>query len=796
MVVGAAAGVGLTPLPWKLIDDSAIWTQNWPWVPKVTRYPELDYADTVCTLCEGGCGIKVRRVNEKQTVKVEGAVSAPINQGGVCPVGAAGPQYQYSLSRFQSPLKRIGGRGSGSWSKMTWAEALKEVGAKLAELKKQGRAHEVVMISGRNNSQVKELTSKFMTAYGSPNFIEMPGLNQSQSLAERAQFGWESGVGYDLENSKFVLSFGSGLIEGWGSPVRSIKAFSDWRGNGTKFVQIDSRASLTASKADNWIAVAPGTEGALALGLAHVIVKEGLYNKDFIKNSAFGFEEFQAMVLKDYTPKKVAAITGAPEESIIGLAREFAKAGQAAAIGGKGRGAMPTPVYELMAVMSLNALVGNINQKGGVIIRKDAPLTAWPEITPDETAQKSLAHPRLDLAGTPQYPMSGSLLNNLVESINENRMYPVSVLILDQADPAFFGADPGSFSAALTKIPLVVTLSSFANDSSIQADIVLPETGNFEGAVDVINPPTIPYPLVGMADPVIDSYFDARPAGDIIIGLAKSVGGSVKDSIPYKSYQDMLKQRAAGLLTAGRGKVAEAGGEAPGAEFGLKSKAGAFKNEKEFLKALTAGNFWYDPQFTYGDLTEAFKTPSGKFEFVSQTLQSALFDFVAEKGESAALAALGITAGGDQLFLPHYEPYTPTDLNSQFPLVMAPVEQFKLVANSFGNAPYLTKVLEDITLKENDLVVEINPHTAHDLHLKEGDRATLKTGRGKLTVRVHLFEGARPGVVYAPIGLGHNGFDLYLRGKGANPMEIVEPVIDPLSGQAVWWGTKANLIKV
>ena len=121
-VVGAAAGVGLTPLPWKLIDDSAIWTQNWPWVPRVTRYPDIAYSPTVCTLCEAGCGVNIRLVNDKNTIKAEGLENAPSNQGSVCPIGAAGPQYQYNLARFRSPLKRIGSRGSSGFAKISWEE--------------------------------------------------------------------------------------------------------------------------------------------------------------------------------------------------------------------------------------------------------------------------------------------------------------------------------------------------------------------------------------------------------------------------------------------------------------------------------------------------------------------------------------------------------------------------------------------------------------------------------------------------------------------------------------------------
>ena len=185
----------------------------------------------------------------------------------------------------------------------------------------------MAMISGRTNDLTARLAGRFMEAYGSPNLIGMPTLKVSKSLAENAQFGKTDSIGYDLENSKYILSFGCGLIEGWGSPVRSIKAFSSWRGDKkAKLVQIDNQATLTASKADEWIAVIPGTEGALALGLAQVMVEKGLYDKDFVAENCFGFDEFAAVLAKDYTTKEVSAITGVSAEVIVKLAEEFAAA--------------------------------------------------------------------------------------------------------------------------------------------------------------------------------------------------------------------------------------------------------------------------------------------------------------------------------------------------------------------------------------------------------------------------------------------------------------------------------------
>jgi anaerobic selenocysteine-containing dehydrogenase len=633
-----------------------------------------------------------------------------------------------------------------------------------------------------------------MAAYGSPNFVEMPSLEISRAVAEKAQFGHTNQIGYDLGKASFVLSFGCALIEGWGSPVRSIQAYSSWKTKGgVKLVQVDTRASLTASKADDFVAAAPGTEGALALALAHVIIRDGLFKKDWVEAHAFGFEEFKNLVIREYAPKAVSELTGVPAEKIEALAKEFAKAKAPLALGGRGAGAAPTPVYELMAVMALNALVGNINQPGGVIVRRSLPLTPLAEAPVDDKAKTTLAMPRLDGALSAKYPLTPSILENLTDAILGGGPYPVNVVILDQANPAFFGANPSAFVAALAKAPLVVTFNSLADDSGMLADLALPETSNFDGPVEVTTPPSVPFPVFGAAGALTDTGFDAKPIGDILAGLAKAVGGSAAQALPFKNHAEMVQKAAEGLFSSGRGRVAK--GNLAADVFGQKDEPQKFKDVKEFQKALAAGRFWYDPGFTFGVLENTFLTPSTKFEFFSQTLQAALAGFVGEKGPEAAMVELGLKAKADQLCLPHYEPIAPKPSDA-LPLLMMPVEQLKMVTNARGNAPYLTKLLEDITLAGNELVVEIHPETAEKAHLYEGDLARLDTLKGAAHVRVHLFEGARPGVIYAPLGLGHRGFGYYLRGKGMNPMEFVDRTPDPLSGQALWWGTKANLTKV
>ncbi len=124
--IGVAAGTALSPLPWKLTDDLSIWTQNWPWTP-VPETGENSYVNSVCTLCPGGCGISVRKVDERG-VKNEGMKGHPVNQGGICALGLSGLQLLYGPTRIKTPLIRVGKRGEGQWEKISWEQAISETG--------------------------------------------------------------------------------------------------------------------------------------------------------------------------------------------------------------------------------------------------------------------------------------------------------------------------------------------------------------------------------------------------------------------------------------------------------------------------------------------------------------------------------------------------------------------------------------------------------------------------------------------------------------------------------------------
>lgn len=811
LMVGGAVGTTLTPLPWKLTDDIAIWTQNFPWLP-VPPVGEFLHAKTVCQLCPGGCGIEVRKVDDR-AVKIEGRSDYPINPGGICPLGAGGLQLLYNENvRFTGPMKRIGPRGSGQFKNISWDEALQELSNRIKDLRRQGKPESLVAVDGYpRGSSMALLIQRLLQAIGSPNYLGIPTVEDTYAMVNKLMLGREVPMAYDLENADFILSFGAGLIEGWGSPGRMINAWGLWREDPlkgkTKIVQIESRASNTASKADQWVAPLPGTEAALALGIAHVIVKEGLYDATFVQKHTFGFENwtsangkdhmgFKDLVLQKYSPVDVAKITGVDYEEIASLARAFAKAKAPIALCGKGKGNFNGSLFEFMAVQALNALVGNIDKPGGFLVHEPLPLGPWPNLEPDAVTRKGLEKNRLDQAGSKKYPFSQSLIHNLTQAVLEAADSPVDTLLIFSANPAYNLPDGGGFRRALKKIPYIVSFSPYQDETSFMADLVLPDHTYLEKIDDVAWPTGLQYPFYALSQPVVEPLYDTRNSGDLIIQLATMMGGAVGSAFPWKNYEESLKERAKGLFGAGGGLTRWE--DSPPVWKGFASRSAVksdYESFDEMWKQLKSNGFWYRPTHTFEKGQTRFDTPTGRFEFFSTPMELAVNDLAQGRSQELALQDLGIRAKGDEAFMPHYEATTTAVDREEYPLRMMPYELINLSSDWLPNPPYLKKTLFDHQLMKNESFAEINPKTAAEHNLQQGDRVIIQSPKGEVRVRVNLFEGAMPGVVYLPLGLGHTAYDDYQRGQGANPNELMDGGKDPLSGQSVWWDTHVRIIK-
>jgi anaerobic selenocysteine-containing dehydrogenase len=727
---GGAAGTALSPLPWKLMDDSSIWTQMWPWTP-VPEDGEASYVNSSCTLCPGGCGITVRKIDNR-AVKIEGMNGHPVNNGGLCILGLSGLQLLYGPTRVKTPLKRVGKRGQGRWEKISWKNAVSQVAETLGDLREKGQSHTVGFISDSDRGTVPRLFERFLTVYGSPNLMRTSSIIDSYELTLYLMQGAQALPGFDFENANFILSFGSGILDGWGSPVRMFRANSTWCNTGGKVIQIEPRLSNTAAKSDKWIPINPGTEAALALGIAHVIIKESLYDAEFVNYYSEGFEDWKRFVLDEYGPDSIATITGIDSTTIIALARSFARASKPLAICGRGQGTTPGSLNECIAVHALNALVGNINKKGGIFAVAEPDYISWPPVEMDASAAAGMQNDRLDGAGSKKYPFSRYLLNRLPQALNSGEPYPLNALFVSGTNPLYAMADSKAVKEAFDKVPFVVSFSSYMDETAQHADLILPNHAYLERYEDIPTPAGMPKPVIGLSRPVVEPLYHTKHTGDVIILLAKAMGGTLSDAFAWNNYDECLKQT-----------------------LGYK------------WQVMVEKGFWSYPDFFVQTHEESFDTVSGKFEFAPKETE-----------------------------LPQeFKPVGIEGNKTDYPLLLIPYDSIRLANGVIGDPPFVMKTVEDTVLKGTDVFIELNPKTAGEHGLREGQLAMLSTPVGNARVKVHLFDGIMPGIVALPRGLGHTAFDDYLAGKGINFNELMGPVEDSVSGLDAAWGIRVKLAK-
>lgn len=578
-VIGGGVGTALSPLPWKLTDDFSIWSQNWPWTPVPPQGP-VSYETSSCTLCPAGCGIAVRKVEER-AVKIEGQADHPINKGGICILGLAGTQLLYSPSRIKTPLKRKGSRGGNQWEKISWDQAITEVAEKLFEMRRKHQAHSLACFAGPGKGTGPRLFQRFLTAYGSPNFIQQATVADVYEMVFSKMMGKKRPVGFDIEATDFLLSFGAGILEGWDSPVRQFRANSGRKEKKGQFFQIEHRLSNTAAKADQWLAITPGTESILALGLAHVMVKEALYDESFVNKHTHGFDALLNLLITQYPPDKVSEATGVDPSSILSLARKFAAAKKPLAVCGRGQGATPGALAEVVAVQTLNTLTGRIQAAGGIWSVPEPKISDWPDIKMDRTAKEGSTKNRIDGAASKPFSDSPYLAHKFAENILSEAAYPIEVLFVAGANPAYTLPNTARVKKALDRIPFIVSFSSFMDETAQMADLLLPDHTYLEGYKDIIAPSGFHQPFIGLAKPVVEPQFNTQAAGDTLIAIAKAVGGTLSQSFPWESYAACLegtyKEQWEALLEDGFVMGSDPSGSA------LKSAIAAASGKIEFL---------------------------------------------------------------------------------------------------------------------------------------------------------------------------------------------------------------------
>src|SRR5580765_5492507 len=342
-----------------------------------------EWKPSVCPMCAAGCGMTVRVMEAdvettrngqagvvKMAVakKLEGNVKDPISQGGLCARGQASIQTTYHPDRLTHPMKRTGARGTGEFKEITWDEAIAELARQLDALAAAGNQKALAFLTRPHRGRGTALAGEFLKSFGAPAPIAHALF--ADDVLRRANgisFGHEQLPTVDLGRSRFALSFGADFLGSWNSPVAQSAAYGTMRqgrpGVRGAFVQVESRMSLTGASADEWVPVKPGTEGVLALGLAHAILA-GKRPAD--AGRAGAAIEGWTSGLPDYTPARVEQITGVAAKKIERIAHSLVELQPAVAFVGGAPLAQTNGLFHALAVNALNQLLGNVGQPGGI----------------------------------------------------------------------------------------------------------------------------------------------------------------------------------------------------------------------------------------------------------------------------------------------------------------------------------------------------------------------------------------------------------------------------------------------
>ncbi|NCC25339.1 MAG: thiosulfate reductase [Deltaproteobacteria bacterium] len=488
---------------------------------------------SVCGMCTVRCPIQVD-VLEGKAVRIQGNEFSGL-KGGLCARGAAGIALEQDPEKPQTPLIRAGKRGEGKWRAVSWDEALDHVADKLKEImaKHGGRS---VLWSDRGGP-FPDLHQAFMRAIGSPNYC-----NHDASCARNVQHGAQStigvgrkGVAYDLKNARHIILQTRNIMEAIN--VAEVNSVLDGMAAGAKLTVIDIRGTVSASKADNFFMIRPGTDYAFNLGVIHALIYENLYNKEFVDQFVDGFETLKEFV-KPYTPQWAAAETGTSAEAIVDLARQLSEAAPSVIWHPGWMVARYTDSFQVCrTAYIINTLLGAIGAKGGL------PFVN----TPKDVGRKGLKkladlfpkpeEKRADGVGWkyPQFDAGPGLVNLAYDAVATGEPYPVKAYLCFRHDPLMAMPDPEALKKKWEGLDLLVSITFSWSDTAWHSDVVLP-LSTYLARESIIAGKAGLKPQFFVRKRAQEPTFDSRADWEIICGLAKRLG---LDPLAFERIEDL-----------------------------------------------------------------------------------------------------------------------------------------------------------------------------------------------------------------------------------------------------------------
>lgn len=671
----AAAGAGVLSLTPDLLDFKK-WAHASADAP-VTVVP------TICNGCGNRCGI-FAYVKNGRLWKIEGNPEANGNLGVVCPKGHGYLHDLYNPHRLKGPLKRAGNR----FESISWEQAYKEISEKINLILMDSGPQSIFWVNYPQSNHMYAL--RLMHALGSPHYF-----THGSTCYTARNAGWVTTVGElpsnDLSNSRYIIIVGRNPAGG--IDLGQVKRIVEAKEKGAKLVVVDPRHSETAILADEWLPIKPGTDLAFLLAMINVMVKEELYDREFVRGKTVGFQQLEDEIV-NYPPEWAEKVCEIPAKTIVRITREIAQAKPKALLHRGYHGAFGSQYLNSFqtarALAIANSLLGNINREGGIYFPKSAQLG---ELQPKHPAPELPKMGKSDGTGVPgRYPL-GSYGDGITHAIPELALRgELKAGFVYHNNPLRTNPNPKRVIAGYKRLELLVVIDTVLSETASIAHYALPESFYLERDEAVDTKHSGKRAQVSIQQKVVNPMFDTRPGTQIIIELGKHLG--------VGKYFNFNIDEANHLRLKPLGVTLEE----------LRGKGVLFVGEK------------------WKESFNKLETPSGKVEIYSSTLEK-----------------LGFPP------IPRWEePLVSPDPKDPHSFRLLHGKQAIHTHSMTANQPYLMAIS-----RRYDLIrLWMNKERGKRLGLKDGDWVQIKSMVGEGRIRVRLTEGLHPSCVWLPSGYG------------------------------------------
>ncbi len=672
---------------------------------------ELTTVKAVCPHdCPDTCGIVVSVDAAGRAIELRGDKDHPFTRGFLCQKVANYLDRVYHPDRLTHPLKRIGKKGEGKFERISWEAAIREIATHFKGIAASEHGPQAILPYSYAGTMGKlmygSLDRRFFHRLGASLLdrticATAGAAGCDVTLGTRAMTDPEAAV-----NSRYIVNWGSNTAV---TNTHFWRIEHEARKRGARIVTIDPYKSPTAAKSDWWIPIRPGTDAALALGVMHVIWREGWQDDAYLNDHCVGVKELRARVMDEYPVSRVSHITGLSVEEIEKFANEYARSQEL--FGGPalirlnyglqrhGGGGMA-----VRTIVCLPAFTGDWRHAGAGALLSTSKAYSFddnyltrPDLIPKGTRTVNMVHLAEALHGELPGP-------------------PVKALYVYNSNPAAVNPDQSRVLSGLMREDLfTVVHDQFQTDTADYADIVLPATSQLEH-FDIHS--SYGHLYVQSNNQAIAPLGESKPNTEVFRLLAKAMDFEAE---LFDETDEELARRSLEGLNAEGGRLKEDKEPESFADSAFRPPPSAF--ELITLEATKAGPVRLNLPANWAPFAEGkFPTPSGKCELYSERERR---------------------AGRDPLphyAPPHEDPQTKPELAAKYPLQLLTPPAPQFLNSTFANMDVARKGAGERTL-------EISPHDAEKRGIADGAIVSVFNGRGRFRARAIVGDSVKPGVV-------------------------------------------------